>query len=114
MLALLSFFAGTSLACFQKGVGTVHLAEDCCKGHCQHAMVGDMAAQCCQSHQTRVAQVLPVTSPAKIVSLVAYTLPVALILPVNLQGPARSWVRPTGERPSPFPPLYALYCTLLI
>src|SRR5215475_5216289 len=24
LLALLSFFAGTSLACFQKGVGTVH------------------------------------------------------------------------------------------
>ena len=113
MLALLSFFAGTSLACFQKGVGTVHLAEDCCKGHCQHVMVGDMAAQCCQS-QTRVSQVLPASSPAKVASFVAHTLHVALLLPVNLQGPTQSEVRPTGERPPPFPPLYALHCTLLI
>src|ERR1700716_1202828 len=86
ILVLLSFFAGTSLACFQKGVGTVHMAEDCCKGHCQHAMVGDMAAQCCQSHQTRVAQMLPASSPAKVASFVTHTLPVAWILPVILQG----------------------------
>src|SRR5215813_5342323 len=86
VLVLLSFFAGTSLACFQKGVGTVRLAEDCCKGHCQHAMVGEMAAQCCQSHQTRVARALPTTSLAKVALCIAYTLPVAVLLPVNLQG----------------------------
>ena len=115
ILALFSFFAGTSLACFQKGVGTVQMAEDCCQGHCQHVMMGAMAAKCCQSHQTRVSQVLPASSPAKIASLVAHTLLVALIPPVLLQSPARSWVRlSTAERPPPFPLLYVLHCTLLI
>ena len=90
------------------------MAEDCCQGHCQHAMVGDRATQCCQSHQTRVSQVLPASSPAKAASFVAHTLHVALILPGILPGPARSWVRLTEERPPPFPSLYALHCTLLI
>lgn len=115
MLALLSFFAGTSLACFQKGVGTVQMAEDCCQGHCQHVMAADMAARCCQSHQTRVSQVLPASSPAKVASFMAYTLHVALIPPVLCPGLKQSWARlSTEERPLPFPPLYALHCTLLI
>src|SRR6266852_1649803 len=115
ILALLSFFAGTSLACFQKGVGTVQMAEDCSQGHCQHAMVGDMAAQCCQSHQTRVSQVLPASSPAKVASFVAHTLHVALVPLVLRQDQKQSLVRlSTAERPPPFPPLYALHCTLLI
>ena len=114
LLALLSFFARTSLACFQKGVGTVQMAEDCCKGHCQHAMAGDMAGQCCQS-QMRVSQVLPASSPAKIASFVAHTLHVALVPLVLRQDQKRSLVRLSTEgRPPPFPPLYALHCTLLI
>jgi hypothetical protein len=90
------------------------MAEDCCQHHCQHAMMGDLAGQCCQSHQARVSQVLPISSPAKVASFVAHTLHVALFLPVILPGPARSWVRHTEERPPPFLSLYALHCTLLI
>src|SRR5215831_11401389 len=114
LLALLSFFARTSLACFQKGVGTVLMAEDCCKGHCQHAMAGDMAVRCCQS-QMRVFQVLPASSPAKIASFVAHTLHVALVPLILRQDQKRSLVRLSTEgRPPPFPLLYALQCTLLI
>lgn len=114
-LALFSFLAGTSLACFQKGVGSAKMAEDCCKGHCQHVMMRAMAAKCCQSHQTRVSQVLPASSPAKTVSFVAHTLQVALMLPVVRQGPEQSWVRlSTEERPPPFSPLYVLHCTFLL
>ena len=114
ILALLAFSAGTSLACFHKGVGPVQVAEDCCQRHCQHAMMGTMADQCCQSHRARVAQVLPTVSPAKAAAFVAQTLQVAVILPVILPSPTRSWIRPTEERPPPFPSLYALHCTLLI
>ena len=115
MLALLAFFAGTSLACFQKGVGTVPMAEDCCQGHCQHAMVGEMAAQCCRSHQARVSQVLPASSPAKVASFVAHTLHVALVPLVLCQGPEQAWVGlSTQERSPPSSPLYTLHCTLLI
>lgn len=115
MLALLSFFAGTSLACFQNGVGTVQMAEDCCKGHCQHVMMRAMAAKCCQSHQPKVSQVLPASSPAKVASFVAHTLHVALVPLVLCQDQKQSWVRlSTEERPPPFSPLYALHCTFLL
>jgi hypothetical protein len=91
------------------------MAEDCCKGHCQHVMMADMAAKCCQSHQTKVSQVLPASSSTKAASLVANTLPVSLIPPVVLQGPEQSWRRcATEERPPPFPPLYVLHCAFLI
>jgi hypothetical protein len=114
-LALFSFLAGTSLACLQVGVGSTKMAEDCCKGHCQHVMAADMAAQCCQSHQVKVSQPLPVPPQTKDVSWTAYTLHVSLIPPVVRQGPEQSWVRlSTAEPPPPFPPLYALHCTLLI
>ncbi|SRR5712692_5033608 len=114
-LALFSFLAGTSLACFQKGVGSAKMAEDCCKGHCQHLMAADMAAKCCQSHQAEVSRVLPASSPAKTISLAAHTLYVSLIPPVVLQGSEQPWVRfSTEERPPPSPPLYALHCALLI
>lgn len=114
ILTLLSFFAGTSLACFQKGVGTVQMAEDCCKGHCQHAMVGDMAAKCCQSHQTKVSQALVTTPSAKAVVLGA-AIHSVLIPPVVLQGPKQFWLHlSTGERSPPSPPFYTLHCTLLL
>jgi hypothetical protein len=114
-LALLSFFAGTSLACFEKGVGTVRMAEDCGKDHCQHVMVGAIAATCCQSHHTKVSQALPVAPSAKTIVLVASTLPGLLIAPVV--GQAAEHCRAhlsTAERPPPSPPLYTLHCTLLI
>jgi hypothetical protein len=115
ILALFSFLAGTGLACFQKGVGSTKIAEDCCKGHCQHVMAADMAAQCCQSHQVKVSQTLPVPLQTKDVSFAAYTLHVSLIPSVVQQGLAQSRVHlSTKERPPPFPSLYALYCTLLI
>src|SRR5262245_3427402 len=85
ILLLLSFFAGTSFACFQKGVGSIQMAEDCCKGHCQHVMMEDMAAKCCQSHQTKVSQALPTPSSTKAASLVASILHVSLIAPLALQ-----------------------------
>jgi len=115
VLALFSFLVGNSFACFQKGAESIKLAEDCCKGHCQHVMAADMAAKCCQSHQAKVSQVLPAPSSAKAASLAADTLPVSLIPPVVLPDPEQSWVHlSTGERPPPSPPFYTLYCTLLI
>lgn len=115
ILALFSFLAGTSLACFQKGTGNIKMAEDCCQGHCQHAMTGEAAADCCQSHHVQVSQALPLSSPAKTIVLAASTLPVALVSPAVLQGPDQSWVRRfIEERPPPSPPFYTLHCALLI
>jgi hypothetical protein len=115
ILALSSFLAGTSLACLQKGIGNIRMAENCCQGHCQHVMVGDMAAKCCQSHQTKVPQVLRVAPSAKAIFLVASILPGSLIPPAVLQDPEQFWVRlSTGERSPPSPPFYTLHCALLI
>jgi len=115
ILALVSFLAGTSLACFQKGTGSIKMAEDCCQGHCQHAMVGDMAAKCCQSHQTKVSQALATTPSAKAIVLAASAVHSFLIPPVVLQGPEQFWVRLSpGERSPPSPPFYTLHCALLI
>lgn len=115
ILILFSFLVGTSFACFQKGAESVQQAEDCCKGHCQHAMVGDMAAKCCQSHQTKVSQALPAAPAAKALVLSVSTVYSALIPPTVLQDPAQSWVRLSpAERPPPSPPLYTLHCALLI
>lgn len=114
-LVLFSFLAGTSLACFQKGAESVQQAEDCCKGHCQHAMVGDIAAKCCQGHQTKVSQALPTIPAAKTLILTASTVYSAPIPPTVLQGLAQSWMRLSPEeRPPPSPPLYTLHCALLI
>jgi hypothetical protein len=114
-LALLSFLAGTSLACFQMGAGSIKMTEECCKGHCQHVMAADMAARCCQSHQAKVSQALPAASQAKAASLATSTLLAALIPPVVLHSPEQSWVRlSTGERAPPFLPLYTLHCAFLI
>lgn len=115
LLALVSFLAGTSLACFQKGTGTIAMAEDCCKGHCQHVMVGDMAAKCCQSHQTKVSQALATTPSAKAIVLGASAVHSFLIPPVVLQGPKQFWLHlSTGERSPPSPPFYTVHCTLLL
>lgn len=114
-LALCAFLAGTSLACFQKGIGTVQMAEDCCQSHCQHAMVGDMAAKCCQSHQTKVAQAFPVAPAAKAIVLAVPAVQSFLVLPVVSRGPGQFWARlSTGERSPPSPPFYTLHCALLI
>lgn len=115
LLALVSFLAGTSLACFQKGSGAIVLAEDCCQSHCQHAMVGDMAAKCCQNHQTKIAQALPAAPTAKALVLAVSTVPSFLILPVVLQGPEQFWTRlSTGKRSPPSSPFYTLHCAFLI
>ena len=115
ILALFSFLAGTSFACFQKGTGNIKMAEDCCQGHCQHAMIGETAAKCCQSHQAKVSQALPASPSAKVIFLAASTLHGSLIPPAVLQDPEQFWVRlSTGERSPPFPPFYTLHCALLI
>jgi hypothetical protein len=115
ILALFSFLTGTSLACFQKGTGSIKMAEDCCQGHCQHAMTGEAAADCCQSHQTKVSQTFVTSPSAKTFFLVASTLHGSLIPPVALQDPEQFWVRlSSGERPPPSPPFYTLHCILLL
>ncbi len=114
-LAILSFLAGTSLACFQQEAGSAKMVEDCCRGHCQHVMVGDMAAKCCQSHQAKVTRTLPAASPTKVTSVVASPLHVSLISLVVLQGLKQPLVHfVTGERSPPSPSLYTLHCALLI
>ena len=113
-LALISFVAGTSLACLQRGTGSVAV-EECCQKHCRHAMTGETAAKCCQEPQAKVFQALPASSQVKTISLVTYTLHASLILPVVLQSSGRFLVRfTTGERPPPSLPLYTLHCVLLI
>src|SRR5258708_7163255 len=107
VLALLSFFAGTSMACFQRGIGTVQMAEDCCKGHCQHAMTGGAATDCCQSHHTQASQTFPSWSPTKTIAFAASSLPVVLIPPAVLQSLEQPWVRRSIEkRPPPSSPFY--------
>lgn len=115
ILALFSFLMGTSLACFQKGAGAIAVAEDCCQNHCRHAMVGDMAAKCCQSHQTTVAQTFPLAPTVKAIVLAASAVHSFLMQPIVLQGPEQFWARlSTGEQSPPSPPFYALHCALLI
>lgn len=112
---LLTFFTGTSFACFQKGTESIKVAEDCCKGHCQHAMTGERATQCCQSHQGKASQVLPAASLKKITSLTIYILHISLLPPASLPGPEQCWVRvPKEERRPPRPSLFALHCVFLI
>ena len=113
-LALLSFVAGTSFACMQKGVSTVQMAEDCCQSHCQHPMQADIAAECCHSHQTAVVKTLPI-SPTKVVPFPTPALSFVLIPPAELQSPpSLSLHIVSGEQFSPSPPLYSLYCAFLI
>ena len=115
VLALFSFLAGTSLACFQKGIDNITLAEDCCQSHCQHAMSGEAAADCCQSHHAQASHAFPSSSSVKTLALSVPTLLVALISPAVWQNPEQAWLRrPIAERPQPSFPLYALHCALLI
>jgi hypothetical protein len=115
ILALCAFLTGTSVACFQRGGADSRMAEDCCRGHCQHAMVGKTAAECCQSHQTTGSQVLTTSPSAKVRVLIASALHGWLLPPPALQGTEQSLVRLSmAERPPPFPPLYTLHCTLLL
>lgn len=114
-LTLLLFVAGASFACVQEGAGSVQQAEDCCQGHCQHAVEAEAATQCCQSHRASVSQALPAASPTKSVSLTADALPVAVISLAVVRTAKRSWVHlTTEERPPPPSSLYTLYCSLLI
>jgi hypothetical protein len=115
ILALCSFLAGTSFACFQKGTGTVVMAENCCQSHCQHAMTGEAATDCCQSHHTQAAQPFPSSSPAKTIVLAVSSLSVALIPSVEWHSREQAWLHWSMEdRPPPSSPLYTLHCTLLI
>jgi hypothetical protein len=115
VLALFSFLAGTSLACFQRETANITLAEDCCQSHCQHAMSGEAAVDCCQSHHAQASHTLLSLSPVKTLALSAPTLLVALISPAVWQNLDHAWLRqPIAERPQPSFPLYALHCALLI
>ncbi len=114
-LTLLFFLAGTSLACLQKGIGTIKMAEECCQSHCQHAMSGEAATGCCQSQHAQASPVFPSSSPAKTLVLVAILLPVSLLSPAVSQGLDQSCSqRSIEEHSPPSPLLYALHCTLLI
>lgn len=106
--------AGTTLACMQREVGTVQTAQDCCRGHCQHAMEAEMAMQCCQSHQPSLSQVLPVAAASKTVSLAVAALPIAVMPPAEGQAAKPLWVplSPTGHL-ARLPALYTLHCSLL-
>ena len=98
VLALFSFLAGTSLACFQKGIDNITLAEDCC-----------------QSHRAQASHALPSSSSVKTLALAVPTLLVALISPAVWQNLEYAWTRrPIAERSQPSFPLYALHCALLI
>src|SRR5262245_5877819 len=115
VLTLFFFLAGTSLACFQKGTRNITVAKACCQGHCQHAMTGEVATDCCQSHHPQVSHAFPSSSPAKTFILAVSTLPVALISPATLQSLEHPWIRRSIEEPSsPSPPFYTLHCALLI
>lgn len=115
ILALVSFLAGTSLACFHKGTGTVAMAEDCCQSHCQHEMTGEAATDCCQSHHAQVSQALPLSPPTKTLISLAVLLSTTLLPPAVLQGQAPSWVPSCrAEHPPSSPSLYTLHCILLI
>jgi hypothetical protein len=115
VLALFSFLAGTSLACFQKGTENITLAEDCCQSHCQHAMSGEAAADCCQNQRAQASHAFPSSSSVKTLALSVPTLLVTLISPAVWQNPEQAWLRrPIAERPQPSFPLYTLHCALLI
>jgi len=114
LLVLLSFVAGTSLTCLQKGAGSV-AAEECCQKHCQHAMTGETAAKCCQELQAKVPPALLASPLTKTAAPVAYTLPRAPVSLVALQEPDQCLVQCiTGERAPPFIPSYLLHCALLL
>jgi hypothetical protein len=116
-LALLSFLAGTSLACFQKSAENIQRAEDCCKEHCRHAMEADAAANCCQSHQkTAATQTLPAGFfSTKTAVLAVHASHVAFFTFLILQTFRQGWSHVFAEdRPPPSAPLYAFHCTLLI
>src|SRR5262249_2286048 len=115
VLTFFSLLAGTSLACFQKGTGTLTMAENCCRGQCQHAMVGDMATKWCQNHQTKTSHILPTAPAAKISLLTASPLHYTLVLPAVLHSPEQSWVCfSTAERPPPSLSLHTLHCLFLL
>lgn len=114
-LALVAFLTGTSIACFQKGVDTVRMAEDCCQSHCQHAMIGERAVDCCQRHHAQTAPAFPSSPPVKAFALMAMlplaTLSSFAVLPVPDQP--EMWRFLAGHSP-PSTPLYTLHCILLI
>lgn len=115
VLTLFSFLAETSLACLQKGTGNITMAKECCQSHCQHAMTGDAAVKCCQSHQRDMSQAVPLPLGVKPV-LLADSSPFATIIFVPLiygQDSGRDLLF-TTRRPPPSPPFYTLHCTLLI
>src|SRR6266404_6483084 len=86
ILVLCSFLTGTSLACVHRASVTLKMAENCCQGHCQHAMTGGAATDCCQSHHTQASQTFPSSSPTKTIAFAASSLPVVLIPPAVLQS----------------------------
>jgi hypothetical protein len=115
ILALCSFLTGTSLACFQRGIATIKMAENCCQSHCQHAMTGEVAADCCQSHHGQASHAFPLSSSAKTFLFMA-GLPPAALLPLAVwQSQEQFWMHSSRqEHPPSSPSLYTLHCTLLI
>jgi hypothetical protein len=115
LVALCSFLAGSSLACVHNGVETLLRAEDCCQRHCQHAMVGEAAADCCRSHHTEASQALPPSAAAKTFVATAPLLPMALLAPSVFHDAGQLWTHwSMTKHPPPFLQLYTLHCTLQI
>src|SRR5215470_16779917 len=113
-LALLSFFTGTSIACFQRIAGSVTLAEACCKGRCQHVMTDAAATECCQHHHVSAAQAIPASIPSPVAFFAASAFLSSIVLTPEHEGSWRiGWRSFPTEQPPTSPPLYALHCTLL-
>ncbi len=114
-VAILTFVVGTSVACLQKGVGDVQMAQACCKGHCHHVMMEDLATTCCQSHQHNVSQAVPLSLGVKSALLADSLLSVALVSVSVIHGqiPGRALLF-TAQRPPPTLSLYTVHCSFLI
>jgi hypothetical protein len=89
-------------------------AEDCCKGHCQHPMVGEMAVSCCQSHQARASHAPLVVSPTKALVLTVTIVLVSVFSSGVFLGAERFLSRLRWEWPPSSSRLYAFHCALLI
>src|SRR5215471_10840862 len=104
-LAVLSFLAGTTLACFHIGAGNITVAEDCCQSHCQHVMVGKAATDCCQHHQVQNPQSVVASTTTKHISGLTQSLSFSFLVSLVPQESGLGWTQfLTTKRPPPLLP----------
>lgn len=115
VVAILTFVAGTSVACLQKGMGNGQIAQACCEGHCHHNLEEVLAVKCCQRHQHNVAQAVPLSLGLKpTLSADSLLMGVPLSTPViHTHASVRALLFPR-QHPPPTLALYTLHCSLLI